>query len=96
MSWWTYVQRVAEGASAREIARRSGIGQTSVNRWQTSDPKPESVRAFAHAYGRPVMEALIAAGIVDKDDAEVRELPADLSSVSTEALLAELRRRIPD
>lgn len=95
MTWWTYVQRVAGEASAREIARRTGIGQTSVNRWQIASPKPENVRAFANAYGRSVVEAMLAAEILTRDDVTVTEVQADLGEIETDLLLAEIRRRIP-
>jgi hypothetical protein len=96
MTWWTYVQRVAGSASAREISRRTGIGQTSVNRWQTSSPKPESVATFAEAYDRPVLEAFIGAGFLTDEQAKVTTVKADLSDFSADDLLAEIRRRIPD
>jgi transcriptional regulator with XRE-family HTH domain len=70
MSWWDYVQRITRRSSQHEIARRLGISPSSVNRWKTSDPKPESVRALAVEYGRPVPEAFIAAGYMEPEDVE--------------------------
>lgn len=96
MTWWTYVQRVAGSASAREISRRTGIGQTSVNRWQTSSPKPESVVTFAETYGRPVLEAFVAAEFLTDEQAKVTTVKADLSEFSADELLEEIRRRIKD
>lgn len=68
MGWWDYVQRIAGQESQQEIARRLEMSPSSVNRWQSSAPKPESVRAFAVAYGRPVQEAFVAAGYMQADD----------------------------
>lgn len=68
MTWWDYVRRVTGGASRTEIAHRLGISPSSVGRWTTSEPKPESVRAFAVAYRRPVSEAFVAAGYLQPDD----------------------------
>lgn len=70
MSWWEYVQRVTRRGSQHEIARRIGISPSSVNRWKTSDPKPESVRALAVEYGRPVQEAFVAAGYLQPEDVD--------------------------
>ncbi|MEQ4209876.1 helix-turn-helix transcriptional regulator [Actinopolymorpha sp. B9G3] len=70
MSWWNYVQRITRRSSQHEIARRLGISPSSVNRWKTSDPKPESVRALAVEYGRPVPEAFVAAGYMEPGDVE--------------------------
>lgn len=101
MSWWTFVQRVAGSASAREISRRTGIGQTSVNRWQHSKPKPESVLTFAETYGIPPLEALIEAEIVPKDAVQFTERAVDPATLNPDAIVseinrltAELRRRI--
>jgi transcriptional regulator with XRE-family HTH domain len=95
--WWNYVSQVA-GATATpsEIARKVGLTPSSVTRWQISTPKPETAAAFARAYGRPVIEALIAAGVVSAEEAGVREVAANLSSVPIDDLLAEIRRRVPD
>ncbi|MGI5274679.1 helix-turn-helix domain-containing protein [Nonomuraea sp. CA-218870] len=97
MRWWDYVSRVA-GATATpsEIARRVGLTPSSVTRWQISTPKPETAAAFARAYGRPVIEALIAAGVVTAEEAGVREVAADLSSIPIDDLLAEIRKRVKD
>ena len=96
MSWWGYVQKVTDGASQTAIAERAGIAQSSVNRWKTVIPKSENVISFAKAYGRPPLEALLAAGIVSDEDVNLTQVPANLSEVETDALLAEIRRRIPN
>lgn len=96
MGWWEYVQKVTGGAKQTAIAERTGIAQSSVNRWQTVIPKSENVISFAKAYNRPPLEALLAAGIVNDDDVALTQVPADLAEVDTDALLAEVRRRIPD
>jgi hypothetical protein len=96
VAWWEYVERVAGTTNQTEIARRVGLSQPSVNRWRTSLPKSENVITFAKAYGRPPLEALLAAGIVSDEDIEITHAPANLSEVETDTLLAEIRRRIKD
>jgi hypothetical protein len=96
VTWWQYVSQVAGTATPSEIARRVGLTPSSVSRWQLSTPKPETAAAFARAYDRPVIEALIAAGVVTAEEAGVTEVAADLSSVPVDDLLAEIRRRLQD
>lgn len=93
-AWWHYVKRVAGEDSPSDIARRVGIGPSSVGRWQISSPKVDNVRAFATAYDRPVLEAFIAAGILSEEEAGATQLPADLSEVDLGDLLAEALRRV--
>lgn len=85
MSWWDYVEQITRRASQHEIARRLGISPSSVNRWKTSDPKPESVRTFAVEYGRPVPEAFVAAGYMRPEDVEdVDATPPSAGQLSVE------------
>jgi transcriptional regulator with XRE-family HTH domain len=88
MSWWNYVQRITRRSSQHEIARRLGISPSSVNRWKTSDPKPETVRALAVEFGRPVPEAFVAAGYMQPGDAEgmegVEAVPAHTGPLSVD------------
>lgn len=70
MTWWEYVVRHAGTENQSEIARRIGRDQSSLNKWpQGAKPRVESVRAFAEAYGRPVLEAFVAAGILSEEEA---------------------------
>jgi len=85
MEWWSYVQRATDGQSQHEIARRLGVSASSVSRWRTSNPKPETVRAFAVAYQRQVREAFVAAGFLQPEDLQ----PAHDSSAQSTAETAE-------
>ncbi|HEY9251566.1 MAG TPA: helix-turn-helix transcriptional regulator [Nocardioides sp.] len=95
--WWDYVQQVAKGAKQADIAERAGVNQVTVSRWKkgAESARPENVAAFARAYGRPVLEAFVAAGFLTSEEAEVRPdaslTPADLES---EALVEEIARRL--
>lgn len=95
MDWITYTATVSDGATLSTIARKIGISHSTVSRWSNTDPKPKDVVAFARAYGRPVLEAFVAAGFITESDAQAR--PASLSVLKSTELLEELRRRItPD
>lgn len=96
MSWWSYVQRVTGDAQQKEIAEHSGVDQSTVSRWKNTGVagKPERVRDFARAYGRPVLEAYIAAGFLTPEEAKARPTIAPaLDELSDEELLEELLRR---
>lgn len=94
MTWWDYVERVAGGLTQAAIAERMDITQGTVNRWRRSEPKPATVAAFARAFGRPVLEAFIGAGFLSAEDAQIREVPADLATVPSAALVGEIARRL--
>lgn len=95
MKWWDYVQEVSGQASQTEIAKRLGLSQPGVSRWQTVPPKPESVITFARTYNRPLIEAFLAAEYLSAEDAAMTKV-ADASKLTNEELLTELRRRLPD
>jgi hypothetical protein len=93
-SWWPYVVAVSDNAPQQAIGSRTGINQSSIGRWRTSDPKPENVRAFALAYRRPVLEAFIAAGFITPSEANLINAPIDMAEISDDELLAEMHRRM--
>jgi transcriptional regulator with XRE-family HTH domain len=99
MTWWRYVVAVTGAATQKDIASATGIDQSSISRWQrgTNTPRAEAVVAFARAYDRSPVEALVAAGYLSSDEigvVELTTLSGDLSGASVDMLLGELRRRI--
>jgi transcriptional regulator with XRE-family HTH domain len=97
-AWWDYVQQVTEGASQIDIAKKVDISSATVSRWKTNaaagDPAP--VAAFARAYGRPVLEAFVAAGFLTAEEAAVTEvqLPDDVSSRTPDEIQMEINRLV--
>lgn len=90
---------VTGDATQSEIAGATGIDQSSISRWQrgTHTPRAEAVVAFARAYGRSPVEALVAANYLTSEDmgvVEMTTLTGDLTRVSSDSLLSELRRRL--
>lgn len=95
MTWWEYVTRIAAGEEQAAIAKRAGVGQSMVSRWQTSTPRPENVATFARAYDRPVLEAFVAAGFLTPEEAGERpSAPPSLASLTDDELIDEVRRRM--
>jgi hypothetical protein len=103
-SWWDYVQKVSEGAEQTAIAERAAINKTTVWRWKTRNATDhEGAIRFARAYGRPITEALLAAGLIGEDEANLREVririnPADLDAdelaEETKRFIDEMRSRM--
>lgn len=96
MTWWMYVRKHCGGDTNTRIAELVGITPSSVGRWgKGSKPDPSQAAAFARAYGRPVLEAFIAAGFLTPEEArETPSAPPTLASLDDDELLAEVRRRM--
>jgi transcriptional regulator with XRE-family HTH domain len=97
--WWRYVVTVTGNAAQKDIAAATGIDQSSISRWQraTNTPRAEAVVAFARAYGRSPVEGLVAAGYLSSSElgvVELTTLTGDLTGISIDSLLSELRRRV--
>jgi transcriptional regulator with XRE-family HTH domain len=90
---------VSSNAAQKDIASTTGIDQSSISRWQrgTTTPRAEAVVAFARAYGRSPVEALVAAGYLSSSElgvVELTTLTGDLTRASIDSLLSEIRRRV--
>lgn len=101
MDWVDYVrQTIGRDARQREVAEQTGLDQATVSRWMRGDRRqltPYSVTKFANGYGRPVLEAFVAAGLISEADARVRTIrPKTLDSFDVDDLLAEVARRTRD
>jgi transcriptional regulator with XRE-family HTH domain len=98
-TWWQYVATVTGNAAQKDIAAATGIDQSSISRWQrgTNTPRAEAVVTLARTYGRSPVEALVAAGYLSSSElgvVELTTLTGDLTTVSIDSLLSELRRRV--
>jgi transcriptional regulator with XRE-family HTH domain len=96
-SWWEYVQRASGHVTQKDIAEATGIEQSSISRWKVDQtrPKADAAVAFARGYGRPPVEALVAAGYLsEKEVSGVVEVAPSTSELSIDVLLAEIRRRV--
>lgn len=91
--WSTFVRRAAGAKSQLAIAQRAGIDQATISRWLSDAervPSAQSVVRFARAFNVSPLEALVAAGVITKAEAQ---LTTALTTVSSTALAAELTRR---
>lgn len=83
--------------NVKAVASSAGIGDYIITRWRNDgrSPKPEHVRALAHALNKPVLEAFIEAGFLTADDTDrVVEIGRPLTAHDDHALLREIRRRL--
>ncbi|WP_225754689.1 helix-turn-helix transcriptional regulator [Actinotalea sp. Marseille-Q4924] len=96
MTWWQYVERVSSGAAQGDIAQAAGVSGPTVSRWRSGkqgvDPGPAA--RFARAYGRPVLEAFVAAGFLTPEEAKAKVLINDPQDLTDEELLELLRSRL--
>lgn len=92
------MQRTSGRAPQKEIAERSGVDPTTISRWKRPEggTRPENVAAFARAYGRPVLEAFVAAGYLTAEEAEgrIRVSVVDPGAWSDEQLVEALTVRL--
>lgn len=100
MQWHEYVAKVIGTDRQIDVARKTGIDQTTISRWlnpTTSSARrtSQTVAAFARAYQRPVLEAFVMAGFLTADEAGVPAEPViDLADVDSNDLIRELNRRL--
>lgn len=95
-TWWAYVERIANKAPQKDIATKTGVDGSSISRWKKGvRPEGDQVVAFARAYGRTPIEALIAARYIEPDEVGgAIEISISMGEVSDAALLEELASRL--
>lgn len=96
MTWWNYVQETAQRDTNARIGERIGISGPSVGRWgRGGRPDPVVAAAFARAYGRPVLEAFVAAGFLTAEEANERPAAAPkLDELSDKDLVDAIAARL--
>lgn len=89
---------VRAGITKAQLHDRTGIARSTIDKWKTAPKPPQipTVLAVADALGLDRDEAVRLAGIVKDVAVPERDGVPVLSEVSTDDLLRELRRRIPD
>jgi len=96
VKWWQYVQTITGGQQQNEIAKAIDLNPSTVSRWKSTGipGNAENVAALARAYGRPVLEAFVAAGFLTDREAKATVTVPDIGQLSADDLLAEVRRRM--
>lgn len=101
MQWSEYVTRVVGRDRQVEVARKTGIDQTTISRWLNPVEgrgrriSSQAVAAFARGYGIPVLEAFVVAGFLTEEEAGMTPTaPPALTDVTKDELIAELDRRL--
>ena len=95
--WLPYLRTLAgEAASQTAISERTGVDLSTVNRWfmRRQPPSARTVVQVAHAYEVNPIEALIAAGYLDRGDLDLPPAPAvSPRDFSLDDLMFEISRR---
>lgn len=89
--------RITNHASGVAISRAAEVDAGNVSRWKTGKVKPsaESVVKIARTWGKPPVEALVAAGYLSSAEAaEVIEVHTGLTALTDAELIAEVQQRM--
>lgn len=89
--------RITNHASGVAISRAAEVDAGNVSRWKTGKVKPsaESVVKIARTWGKPPVEALVAAGYLSSAEAaEVIEVHTGLTALTDAQLIAEVQQRM--
>lgn len=71
-TWIRYVRTVIGEDTQTRAGERTQLGQTTIGRWLNGAKAPTEaakVAAFAQGYGRNVLEAFVAAGMLSEEQA---------------------------
>lgn len=100
MSWQDYVDGLVGEMPNRVASARSGVTEATISRWRSGgikSPDARQVAAFARGYDRPVLEAFIAAGFLEPEEARQRpSAPPTLTTLTDDELLDEVRARMSE
>lgn len=99
-TWWQYVERISGGATQVAIGAAAGVDKVTVWRWKAerATPSAEVVIRLARAYGRPVVEALVASGTITAEEADVTEVIVEASrtDLTDDELISEMHELISE
>lgn len=91
--WWRYIQRLTDGDTAQEAARRAGFDKSAFTRWKKgARADPDFVVKIARAYGANVLEALVEAEFITEEEAalhEVQPTPREVLADVRDSLIAQ-------
>ena len=85
--------------SQADLSKALGFNDRgNVSRWVTgkNGPNPEMAVRVATALGRPPLEALVAAGHITQEAAQLSQIPADAAQFSDAELVLAVERRLAE
>ncbi|WP_410652075.1 helix-turn-helix domain-containing protein [Amycolatopsis sp. cmx-4-54] len=83
------------GWKKADLARASGIAESRLSRWMTGGaPSVDNARAVAEAFGRSLLEVLVAAGIITPEESRAKTVHLDVTKLTNRELVAEMERRL--
>ncbi|QNQ90753.1 hypothetical protein GP475_08945 [Corynebacterium poyangense] len=97
--WWNYVTEVIGGSTYREAADRAGFDKSAFTRWKKgARADPDFVVKLARAYNTNVIEALVEAEFITKEEAKNTPYGSGWSYIAPQQVSAldETMRRIFD
>lgn len=96
---WVREQMARRRWEQADAARAAGLPRSAISQWLASGQRPtvENVRKFAQAVDVPLVKALVHAGYLTAEEAELPDdHPPSLKDVPHGELLAELADRLGD
>jgi transcriptional regulator with XRE-family HTH domain len=97
VTWKAYVASVIGSDQQKDAAEKTGVDQSTISRWlRNGEPgRAENIVKFARGYGRPPLQALVAAQLLTATEAKQRPTAApSLADLTDDELLDEVRRRL--
>lgn len=99
VTWAEYVRAVIGDESGRAVAQLIGQSESAISRWKTGAvvPEPRQAVAFARAFERNPIEALIAAGYLTAEEAGQSidpPRPLQLREFTDLEIASEMLRRV--
>lgn len=94
--WALWVYDVTDGASMTKIARRIGVARSNVSHWMHDGVPAHAVVQIAVAYNADLVAGLIAADWLKPEQVYNLDPTEMLRHAPTDALIAELERRVPE
>ncbi|NUT99683.1 MAG: helix-turn-helix transcriptional regulator [Saccharothrix sp.] len=94
--FWKYLEgrMEAAGLSTSDLVRAVGVHRSRLTDWRRGrSVSVETARALAGLFGVSLLEVLVAAGVINAEEAEARPLQ-EVAAVNDDLLVVELRRRL--
>ncbi|MBG9328404.1 hypothetical protein I4J35_05995 [Corynebacterium belfantii] len=96
--WWTYVESVIGDDNFKTASQKARFNQSAFTRWKRgADADPAFVVKFARAYGKNVLEALVAAEFITAEEAALKEVSTGgvlLESATDEQIASVVLKRM--